>query len=158
MTDTERTEQESGALPAEEQARGTPAEQTPGAEGEALSDEPPQRQGEALTARIAQLEGELKEARRAAARADAQRRGALCLRRHGLDETLLPFLLPDGETDTPDGTLDARAQALSDAIERAARRSFQENAAQKKPAAGGAAPLSGEMIRQTPVARLAELM
>ena len=126
-------------------------------------DAPQEESGEAaqetarLTARIAELEASLAEAQRAAARSEAQRRCEKCLGERSLDGALAPFVLAACGEDMSDAALGERADALGAAVEAAARRLLGERTPHP-PAAGEAASLTGKMIRELPLAQLAEMM
>lgn len=113
----------------------------------------------AHSAEIRVLEEALFAAETAAARRETEIRCARYLRERSLSEEMVEILLPAGETDVSDEVLAARVTALSDAVEEAAIRALREKTAGILPGgAGSAAPLTGKIIRETPVARLAEIM
>ncbi len=119
-------------------------------------------QAEAVAAHSAEirvLEEELHAAKTAAARRETEIRCARYLRERSLGEELVEILLPAGETDIPDEVLIGRVTALSEAVEAAAIRALREKTEGILPgASGGAVPLTGKIIRETPVARLSEMM
>lgn len=113
----------------------------------------------AHSAEIRVLEEELCAAKTAAARRETEIRCARYLRERSLGEEMTEILLAPGETEVADEVLLARVSALSNAVEAAAIRALREKTEGILPgASGGAAPLTGRIIRETPVARLAEMM
>ena len=108
---------------------------------------------------IEKLTAELLAAKTAAARRETEIRCARYLRERSLGEEMVEILLPVEETDVPDEVLAARVTALSEAVEAAAIRALREKTKGILPgASGGAVPLTGKIIRETPVARLSEIM
>lgn len=113
----------------------------------------------AHSAEIRALEEELHAAKTAAARRETEIRCARYLRERSLGEEMTEILLAPGETDVSDEVLLTRVAALSGAVEAAAIRALREKTEGILPGASGtAAPLTGRIIRETPVARLAEMM
>ena len=113
----------------------------------------------AHSAEIRVLEEALHAAKTASARRETEIRCARYLREMALGEELVEILLPSGEIEVPDEVLAARVRALSDAVESAAIRALKEKTEGILPGgAQTAAPLTGKIIRETPVARLAEIM
>ena len=113
----------------------------------------------AHSAEIRVLEEELHAAKTASARRETEIRCARYLREMALGEELVEILLPAGEIEVPDEVLTARVRALSEAVEAAAIRALKEKTEGILPGgAQTAAPLTGKIIRETPVARLAEIM
>lgn len=108
---------------------------------------------------IESLKAELHAAKTASARRETEIRCARYLREISLGEELVEILLPAGEIEVPDEVLTARVRALSEAVEAAAIRALKEKTEGILPGgAQTAAPLTGKIIRETPVARLAEIM
>ena len=113
----------------------------------------------AHAAEIRSLEDELFAVKTASARRETEIRCARYLRDASLDEGMTAVLLSSAETDVSDEVLLSRVAALSEAVEAAAIRALREKTERMAPgASGGSVPLSGRIIRETPVARLAEMM
>jgi len=125
---------------------------------EAEADEALRKERTDTQAELAALREQIAELKRSAARRETELRCARHLRERSLDEGMVSFVLAPGETEVPDETLRLRAEALAGAVEAEAARRLREKSRSGTPAAGGAAPLSGAMIRQTPIARLAEML
>ena len=117
-------------------------------------------QGERLGVQteIAELRRQITELKRSAARRETELRCARYLRERSLDEGMVAFVLAPEETDVPDEILCTRAEALAGAVEAEAARRLREKNRTGSPAAGSAAPLTGAMIRETPIDRLAEML
>lgn len=113
---------------------------------------------EALRAEIETLRASLAAAAAAASRRETEIRCGRLLRERGISEELTAVLLAPGETEVPENTLLLRVTALSGAVEAAAVRTLREKTEGIRPGAGDPAPLTGKMIRETPVARLMEIM
>ncbi len=113
---------------------------------------------ESLRLEIETLKASLKEAQKAAQRREKEIRCGRLLRERGISEELTAVLLAPGETDVSEETLALRVAALSGAVEAAAIRTLRERTDSIRPGAGDPAPLTGKMIRETPVARLMEIM
>ena len=109
-------------------------------------------------ARITELEQALSQAKQAALRREAEIRCGSYLRERGLDPALSEFILSPQETEVSEETLIHRAEALRGAVEAAALRELQSRAVSTRPEGGKTAPLTGAIIRDMPIARLAELM
>ena len=109
-------------------------------------------------ARIAELENKLEKARLAAARRETEILCGTYLRERGLSEEMTSFLLAPGEAEVETEILLHRVEALSGAVEAAAMRELQARASRIRPEGGKSAPLTGAIIRDMPIARLAELM
>ena len=109
-------------------------------------------------ARIAELENKLEKARLAAARRETEILCGTYLRERGLSEEMTSFLLAPGEAEVETEILLHRVEALSGAVEAAAMRELQARATRIRPEGGKSAPLTGAIIRDMPIARLAELM
>ncbi|MBQ7334339.1 MAG: hypothetical protein IJW95_02590 [Clostridia bacterium] len=109
-------------------------------------------------ARITELENKLKAAQLAAARRETEIRCGAYLRERGLSEEMTSFLLAPGEAEVEEEILIRRVEALSGAVEAAAMRELQSRAVRIRPEGGKSAPLTGAVIRDMPIARLAELM
>lgn len=109
-------------------------------------------------ARITELENKLKAAQLAAARRETEIRCGAYLRERGLSEEMTSFLLAPGEAEVEEEILLRRVEALSGAVEAAAMRELQSRAVRIRPEGGKSAPLTGAVIRDMPIARLAELM
>lgn len=109
-------------------------------------------------ARITELEQALSQAKQAALRREAEIRCGSYLRERGLDPALSEFILSPQETEVSEETLIHRAEALQGAVEAAALRELQSRAVSTRPEGGKTAPLTGAVIRDMPIARLAELM
>ena len=109
-------------------------------------------------ARITELENKLRAAQLAAARRETEILCGAYLRERGLSEEMTSFLLAPGEAEVEKEILLHRVEALSGAVEAAAMRELQSRAVRIRPEGGKSAPLSGAVIRDMPIARLAELM
>lgn len=109
-------------------------------------------------ARMAALEEELQKAKQSAARRETEIRCGAYLRERGLSEEMTSFLLAPGEAEVEEEILIRRVEALSGAVEAAAMRELQSRAVSIRPESGKSAPLTGAVIRNMPIARLAELM
>lgn len=149
-TDVIREEEETNTLPEEDTAEDkavTAAYEAGRAEAMKETD-----------ARITELENKLKAAQLAAARRETEIRCGAYLRERGLSEEMTSFLLAPGEAEVEEKILLRRVEALSGAVEAAAMRELQSRAVRIRPEGGKSAPLSGAVIRDMPIARLAELM
>lgn len=149
-TDVIREEEETNTLPEENTAEDkavTAAYEAGRAEAMKETD-----------ARITELENKLKAAQLAAARRETEIRCGAYLRERGLSEEMTSFLLAPGEAEVEEEILLHRVEALSGAVEAAAMRELQSRAVRIRPEGGKSAPLSGAVIRDMPIARLAELM
>ena len=149
-TDVIREEEETNTLPEEDTAEDkavTAAYEAGRAEAMKETD-----------ARITELENKLKAAQLAAARRETEIRCGAYLRERGLSEEMTSFLLAPGEAEVEEEILLHRVEALSGAVEAAAMRELQSRAVRIRPEGGKSAPLSGAVIRDMPIARLAELM
>lgn len=149
-TDLIREEEETNTLPEEDTAEDkavTAAYEAGRAEAMKETD-----------ARITELENKLKAAQLAAARRETEIRCGAYLRERGLSEEMTSFLLAPGETEVEEEILLHRVEALSGAVEAAAMRELQSRAVRIRPEGGKSAPLTGAVIRDMPIARLAELM
>ena len=149
-TDVIREEEETNTLPEEDTAEDkavTAAYEAGRAEAMKETD-----------ARITELENKLKAAQLAAARRETEIRCGAYLRERGLSEEMTSFLLAPCEAEVEEEILLRRVEALSGAVEAAAMRELQSRAVRIRPEGGKSAPLSGAVIRDMPIARLAELM
>ena len=149
-TDVIREEEETNTLPEENTAEDkavTAAYEAGRAEAMKETD-----------ARITELENKLRAAQLAAARRETEIRCGAYLRERGLSEEMTSFLLAPGEAEVEEEILLHRVEALSGAVEAAAMRELQARAVRIRPEGGKSAPLSGAVIRDMPIARLAELM
>lgn len=149
-TDVIREEEETNTLPEEDTAEDkavTAAYEAGRAEAMKETD-----------ARITELENKLKAAQLAAARRETEIRCGAYLRERGLSEEMTSFLLAPGEAEVEEEILLHRVEALSGAVEAAAMRELQSRAVRIRPESGKSAPLTGAVIRDMPIARLAELM
>lgn len=149
-TDVIREEEETNTLPEEDTAEDkavTAAYEAGRAEAMKETD-----------ARITELENKLKAAQLAAARRETEIRCGAYLRERGLSEEMTSFLLAPGEAEVEEEILLRRVEALSGAVEAAAMRELQSRAVRIRPEGGKSAPLTGAVIRDMPIARLAELM
>ena len=149
-TDVIREEEETNTLPEEDTAEDkavTAAYEAGRAEAMKETD-----------ARITELENKLQAAQLAAARRETEIRCGAYLRERGLSEEMTSFLLAPGEAEVEEEILLRRVDALSGAVEAAAMRELQSRAVRIRPEGGKSAPLSGAVIRDMPIARLAELM
>ena len=149
-TDVIREEEETNTLPEENTAEDkavTAAYEAGRAEAMKETD-----------ARITELENKLKAAQLAAARRETEIRCDAYLRERGLSEEMTSFLLAPGEAEVEEEILLRRVEALSGAVEAAAMRELQSRAVRIRPEGGKSAPLTGAVIRDMPIARLAELM
>ena len=104
------------------------------------------------------MESKLRAAQQAAARRETEILCGAYLRERGLSEEMTSFLLAPGEAEVKEETLLRRVEALSGAVEAAAMRELQARASRIRPEGGKSAPLTGAIIRDMPIARLAELM
>lgn len=145
IEETEQTELTESADPLPDQAEAAPAEESHAVE-------------ESLRAEIETLRASLAAAAAAASRRETEIRCGRLLRERGISEELTAVLLAPGETEVPENTLLLRVTALSGAVEAAAVRTLREKTEGIRPGAGDPAPLTGKMIRETPVARLMEIM
>ena len=68
------------------------------------------------------------------------------------------FLLAPDEAEVKEEILLHRVEAIAGAVEAAAMRELQARASRIRPEGGKSAPLTGAIIRDMPIARLAELM
>ena len=93
---------------------------------------------------IAALRLALAEAESAAARREAEVICGRLLRERHLDEALTEVILPPGADAPDEEALASRADAIARAVG-------------IRPGSGGEAPLTGAMIRELPLAKLAEL-
>lgn len=143
IEETEQTELTESDEPA--QVPAAPAEECHAAE-------------EALRAEIETLRASLAAAAAAASRRETEIRCGRLLRERGISEELTAVLLAPGETEVSEDTLLLRVTALSGAVEAAAVRALREKTEGIRPGAGDPAPITGKMIRETPVARLMEIM
>ena len=145
----------------EEETNSLPKEDTADAEKEAVTAAYEAGRAEAMKetdARITELENKLKAAQLAAARRETEILCGAYLRERGLSEEMTSFLLAPGESEVEKEILLRRVEALSGAVEAAAMRELQSRAVRIRPEGGKSAPLSGAVIRDMPIARLAELM
>ncbi len=111
----------------------------------------------AAAAEIAALRQALAAAEGAAARRESEVICGRLLRERHLDESLTEVILPEGAGAVPEETLAARADAVARAVREAAIAELRQRAAGIRPGSGEEAPLTGAMIRELPLARLAEL-
>ncbi len=149
-TDVIREEEETNTLPEENTA-----------EDKAVTAAYEAGRAEAMketVARITELENKLRAAQLAAARRETEILCGAYLRERGLSEEMTSFLLAPGEAEVEKEILLHRVEALSGAVEAAAMRELQSRAVRIRPEGGKSAPLSGAVIRDMPIARLAELM
>ncbi len=109
-------------------------------------------------ARITELEKALRQANLAAKRRETEIRCGEFLRERGLDAALSPFILAPQETEVEEEILLHRVEALRGAVDAAALRELQSRAISTRPQGEKTAPLTGDVIRDTPIARLAEMM
>ena len=107
---------------------------------------------------IAELRAELDAARAASVRRETEIRCGRLLRERGLSEALASVMLAPGETAASDEVLLTRAEALAGAVEAAAAEALRRRTAGMLPGIGEAAPLSAQFIRDTPVAKLSQMM
>lgn len=120
------------------------------AEGEA--------QGRAAAAEeIAALRQALAAAEHAAARRESEVICGRLLRERHLDEALAAVILPEGTGAVSEEALTARADAVARAVREAAIAELRQRAVGIRPGSGEEAPLTGAMIRELPLARLAEI-
>lgn len=108
--------------------------------------------------RIRELEEELQRTRAESALRQARLRCVKHLQMRGIREEAAEFLVPAADADIGEEELVRRVDILAEAVEEAAVRELRARAVGMTPRCGTEAPLSGEIIRQTPVARLAEMM
>ncbi len=106
---------------------------------------------------IAALKAALEAARGAAVRREAEVICGRLLRERHLDERLTEVILPSGEEAPDEQTLAVRADAIARAVREAAIEELRRRAVGIRPGSGEEAPLTGAMIRDLPLARLAEI-
>ena len=107
--------------------------------------------------RIRELEEELLRTREEAASRETRLRCCRLLSERGLSESLSGLLLAEGAM--PDeAELVRRADLLREAVEAEALRCLRERTGGFSPRIGREAPLTGAMIREMPLSRLAEIM
>ena len=111
-----------------------------------------------MTAEIESLREALREAGERAARRETEIRCEKMLRAHSLGEEMVSLLLTPDDTDLTDEILSARVEMLAGAIDAAAARAIREKTEGIRPGAGEASALTGKIIRETPIAKLAEMM
>ena len=111
----------------------------------------------AAAAEIAALKAALEAAQDASARREAEVICGRLLRERNLDERLTEVILPPGTGAADADTLAERADAIAHAVRQAAVEELRRRAVGVRPGSGGEAPLTGAMIRELPLARLAEL-
>lgn len=150
IEETEQTELTESVETAEDSAEAAVPAPAPAEECHAAE--------EALRAEIETLRASLAAAAAAASRRETEIRCGRLLRERGISEELTAVLLAPGETEVPEETLLLRVVALSGAVEAAAVRTLREKTEGIRPGAGDPAPITGKMIRETPVARLMEIM
>ncbi len=108
---------------------------------------------------IRTLEEKLQAAQIASARRETEIRCAKYLRERSLSETLTEVILSPDETELAEEVLERRIAALSDAVEAAAMRALREKTEKILPGApSGSVPLTGRIIRETPVAQLSQML
>lgn len=113
---------------------------------------------ETLRAEIESLRASLAAAAAAAQRRETEIRCGHLLRERGIGEELTPLLVAPHETEVSEDTLRARVDALDRAVEAAAVRILREKTVSVRPGAGDPAPITGKMIRETPVAKLMQIL
>ena len=110
----------------------------------------------AAAAEMEKLRLALREAEAASARREAEILCAKKLRERNLDEALAEMILP--ETGAPDeAEIERRADAALEAVQNAAIRILRARAEPIRPGGGSETPITGAMLREMPLARLAEL-
>ena len=98
----------------------------------------------------------LRDAQLASARREAEILCAKKLRERNLDEGLAEMILP--ESGTPDeAEIERRADAALAAVQNAAIRILRGRAEPIRPGGGSETPITGAMLREMPLAKLAEL-
>ncbi len=111
-----------------------------------------------MTAEIESLREALARADERAARRETEIRCEKMLRAHSLGEEMVSLLLTPYDTDLTDEILSARVEMLAGAIDAAAARAIREKTEGIRPGMGEASALTGKIIRETPIAKLAEMM
>ena len=106
---------------------------------------------------IAALRLALAAAENAAARREAEVICGRLLRERHLDEALTDVILPPGADAPDEEALASRADAIARAVREAAVEELRRRAVGIRPGSGAEAPLTGAMIRELPLAKLAEL-
>lgn len=115
----------------------------------------------AAESRIRELEAQLSEARAEAEWRQAQLWCGRLLAARSLSEELSELILPPGERAPTEEELSRRVTLLESAIEAAAVRELRKRALSLDPGfapTDAGVPLRGALIRDMPIARLAELM
>ncbi len=148
MIETEPVEEVETTEPTEEIAPAETPSPTPA--------EPPVE--DTLRAEIESLRASLAAAAAAAQRRETEIRCGHLLRERGISEELTPVLLSPTETEVSEETLQQRVAALDRAVEAAAVRILREKTDSVRPGAGDPAPITGKMIRETPVAKLMQIL
>jgi len=131
-----------------------PAEEIAAKEETRPEEAPAEEAGE----RIRALEEELRRTKEQF----ALRERRLCcvgyLQKQGLREELAEILVTEADGDMAQEEILRRVALLAEAVEEAAVRQLRSRAVSMSPRSGTEPLLTGDLIRQTPVARLAEMM
>ena len=139
-------EQENVELPGENEPEKT--------EEEVNSAETIRKLGE----RITELEGELLNMQHEAQQQKIRMQCMQHLRERGIPEEAVELVVPAAEATLGKEDILSRVELLSKAVEKAAVRLLEERAGRMIPRTGSQTVLTGAFIRETPVARLAEMM
>ena len=139
-------EQENVELPGENEPEKT--------EEEVNSAETLRKLGE----RITELEGELLNMQQQAQQQKIRMQCLRYLRERGIPEEAVELVVPAAEAALGEEDILSRVELLSKAVEKAAVRLLEERAGRMIPRTGSQTVLTGAFIRETPVARLAEMM
>lgn len=139
-------EQENVELPGENEPEKT--------EEEVNSAETIRKLGE----RITELEGELLNMQQQAQQQKIRMQCMQHLRKRGIPEEAVELVVPAAEAALGEEDILSRVELLSKAVEKAAVRLLEERAGRMIPRTGSQTVLTGAFIRETPVARLAEMM
>ena len=106
---------------------------------------------------IAALRQALAAAECAAARRESEVICGRLLRERHLDDALAAVILPEGAGAVSEEMLTERADAVARAVREAAIEELRRRAVGIRPGSGEETPLTGAMIRDLPLARLAEI-
>ncbi len=128
----------------------------------AVSDAPvlsPEREeADHLRAELSALRAELSRMTALSARRDAEVRAGRLLRERSLPEELTAVLFAPEEGAVSEEVLLLRVSALQGAVEAAALKTLTERTERLSPGTDRPAAVTGRLLRETPVARLSELL
>jgi hypothetical protein len=111
-----------------------------------------------LGERISELEGELLRMEQQAQQQKIRMQCLQCLQQRGIPEEAVELVMPQADTVLGEEDILPRIELLAKAVEKAAVRLLEERAGRMIPRTGTQTLLTGAFIRETPVARLAEMM